>query len=384
MKLTITSEFRFYRTPDGLVWTPSSFEYSFWIRYLNVFDEVMVAARVLDVKEKEAGWKQSCGDNVTFHKLPYYVGIKGLIMCLPKLFSSLRQLSKQDTLFLLRVPSQTATLLTLFFARKINFALEVVGDPYDVFDTGIGGRWLAPILKHVSAWILRRQCKKAVAVSYVTSKYLQSRYPTEAFQSNYSSIMLPKHYFTAAKTFESNARKVIFIGSLNQLYKAPDVLLKAFAPLCKQDPSWQLTMIGSGCYLEEMKKLAESLNIDEHINFLGEIPANEVAAQLEKHDLFVLPSRTEGLPRAMIEAMAKGLPCIGTRVGGIPELISPDCIVEANDIEALSETFSTIANNPGLLTQLSKQNFSTAHQYEDNILIEKRTQFYRHLNEVRL
>ena len=65
-----------------------------------------------------------------------------------------------------------------------------------------------------------------------------------------------------------------------------------------------------------------------------------VTEQLDAADVFVLPSRQEGLPRAMIEAMARSLPCVGSDVGGISELI-PDWVVPPNDPQALALKFSS-------------------------------------------
>ena len=62
----------------------------------------------------------------------------------------------------------------------------------------------------------------------------------------------------------------------------------------------------------------------DRVRFRGQLTTPvDVRAELDRADLFVLPSRQEGLPRAMIEAMARALPCIGSSVGGIPELLQP-------------------------------------------------------------
>ena len=103
---------------------------------------------------------------------------------------------------------------------------------------------------------------------------------------------------------------------------------------------------------------------------------------LDEADLFVLPSRSEGLPRAMIEAMARGLPCIGTRVGGVPELLLAEDLVAAGDAEALASKIIEVFHEPQRLAEMSARNLSQAQAYRDEVLRERRTQYYSRLREV--
>ncbi len=383
MNVMITCEFRFFQTPDGQVWTPSSFQYSFWLRYLNVFDNVKVIARVQHVAYIQKDWILSSGDNVSFFPLPYYVGIIGLISKLPQTLYKLLQVSRLDGLFLCRVPSQTANLLTMILRNKRHYALEVVGDPYDVFSSGVGGR-LAKYLRNSSTKSLQKQCQFALGASYVTEQYLQKRYPAgkQTYQSFYSSIMLEDSQIVAqAKVYKEPARKLLFIGSLNQLYKAPDILLSAFAKLVKEDKNFRLTLLGAGKYLPQLQQQASMLAISNNVHFKGEVNSEEVLTYLQTTELFVLPSRTEGLPRAMIEAMAQALPCVGSNAGGIPELIAQDYCVPTDDVNTLYATLSELCNNIEKLTQQSVINLAKSHNYHSEFLTEKRTSFYQKLRE---
>src|SRR5439155_26719861 len=94
-----------------------------------------------------------------------------------------------------------------------------------------------------------------------------------------------------------------------------------------------LDIVGDGRFRPELDRLAAELGIREQVCFRGQLPAGEpVRARLDAADLFVLPSRSEGLPRAMVEAMARALPCIGSNVGGILELLAPEDLAPAGDI----------------------------------------------------
>ena len=72
MKVVVALEHRFNRTPDGIVWTHTQFPYSFWQRYLEVFDHVRVVARVQDVLSVPSDWKESNGDSISIAAIPYY------------------------------------------------------------------------------------------------------------------------------------------------------------------------------------------------------------------------------------------------------------------------------------------------------------------------
>jgi glycosyltransferase involved in cell wall biosynthesis len=98
---------------------------------------------------------------------------------------------------------------------------------------------------------------------------------------------------------------------------------------------------------------------------------------LDTADLFVHPSRTEGLPRALIEAMARGLPCIGSNVGGIPELLSPAEQVPAGDANALEAKLCEVLGDPQRLVRLSRENLAKAREYHADALRPRRQAFYR-------
>lgn len=385
MNVMVSCEFRFFQTPDKKVWTPSSFQYDFWRRYLTSFNNVTVLARVKQVQFAKENWQLSSGEHVSFYNLPHYVGLLGLIKSFFPLLFQLAKASKFSGVFLCRVPSQNATILTSILRMKnIPYALEVVGDPYDVFSSGVGGK-LANILRKISTHALKKQCQYALGVSYVTAYYLQQRYPAgkESYQTYYSSIMLDDSQIAPkAKTYEHSARKLLFVGSLNQLYKAPDVLLLAFANLVTNDSSYQLTLLGSGKYLSVLQKQALDLNIRANVHFVGEVNNNEVINYLKESDLFVLPSRTEGLPRAIIEAMAQALPCVGSDAGGIPELLTPEYCVPTNNATELYQRLLQVCNDPTELTRLSELNLTKSKNYHSDFLTTKRNNFYQKLNEL--
>lgn len=96
-----------------------------------------------------------------------------------------------------------------------------------------------------------------------------------------------------------------------------------------------------------------------NVRAVGVVSRDEVIAQLRGSDVFVFPSRREGCPNAVIEAMATGLPVVGTLVGGLPEMIAEDeggWLVTAGDVSALASAVGRLAGDPALASRMGAAN----------------------------
>ncbi len=403
MNLVVTLEHRFFRTPDGRVWTATTFPYSFWQRYLEVFDSVRVVARALDVAEASGDWKRADGEGVSFASVPYYLGPEQFAWRALRVMHSVRNAVPPQDAVIMRVPSTLANLLAPALVRRGQpFGLEVVGDPYDVFAPDAFKHPLRPLLRWWFVRCLRQQCAQASAVAYVTRYALQRRYPPRGRETNYSSIelsdgMFSKPFWTAYSDVErapdhfvrsslfhrlgEGPDVLIFVGTLAQMYKAPDVLIDAVATCLRRGLDIQLLIMGDGKHRPELERRAARHGIQERVRFLGQVPREEVINWLDQAHLFVLPSRQEGLPRAMLEAMARGLPCIGSTVGGIPELLPPEDMVPPGDAEALANKIGEVLRDPERMARMSIRNFQKALEYREEVLRERRLAFYRYVKE---
>jgi len=396
MRVMVATEHRFYRTPNGKVYSAThGRQYSFWERYLSVFDEVLVVARVKLVKMIPKFLKRADGTAVKFYPLPDFTGLTGILKTLPRLWKCMQQIAKEKEAFILRVPGAIGTLLYWVVKKEGKpFAVEVVGDPWGVFAPGSYHSIARTLIRWLSAHCLKAQCKEAVAAAYVTKDALQRRYPPGGWSTYYSSVDLPSEAFISDKALAERLAKLIEKGSLNspkclisvgtlaQLYKGQDVFLKAFARCIREGLDLELLMIGDGAYREYLENLANKLGIKAEVKFLGQLPREVVLQQLREADLFVLPSKTEGLPRAMIEAMACGLPCIGSTVGGIPELLPSEDLVPPDDIEALAQKIEEVVRDPARMRQMAERNLRTAQDYRPEVLQVRREQFYKKVREL--
>ena len=151
------------------------------------------------------------------------------------------------------------------------------------------------------------------------------------------------------KDFTERITRVVTTSRLSE-EKGVDVLLKAWAEVIRYEKELKLTIIGHGPLESELKILSQSLGIEKSVEFTGMV--ENVEAYLRNAELFVLPSRSEGMSNALLEAMSYGIPCIATNVGGNGELLGADdkkissegyliarngLLVNPDDLKGLSE-----------------------------------------------
>lgn len=116
--------------------------------------------------------------------------------------------------------------------------------------------------------------------------------------------------------------KVIISVSRLEKKNGLDTLIEAFALVRKRESlSLLLLLVGGGRQEKYLRRLAKSLGVDQYVHFAGNVSPDEVPYYLKRADIFVRPSRSEGLGSAFLEAMAYGLPIIGTPVGGIVDFL---------------------------------------------------------------
>jgi glycosyltransferase involved in cell wall biosynthesis len=232
-------------------------------------------------------------------------------------------------------------------------------------------------------------CQGASAVHYVTERALQQRYPAApgAYTVAFPNALMDSAFASDSILDERFRRiglngplRIGFIGSLAQMYKGPDVLLRASSLCRSRGRDFEIIMVGDGRYAKPMKALATRLGIEDRTQFVARLPFGKpIFDFLDSIDLFVMPSRAEGLPRAMLEAMARGCPCIGSNVGGIPELLAADDLVPPNDPEALARKIMEVTADPQRMKAMSERNLARAKQFDPNTLRDVRRVFYEYV-----
>ena len=155
-----------------------------------------------------------------------------------------------------------------------------------------------------------------LANAIITTSQANFEYVERNYRPHRSHILIPNYVETDVFKPMNVAKQkgsMCFIGRLTQ-QKNLFALLEALEGL-----PYTLSLIGSGEQGEQVKELAREKQVKA--NFLGNVPNHELPEILNRHELFILPSLWEGMPKTLLEAMSCGLPAIGTKIDGIREVI---------------------------------------------------------------
>ena len=151
---------------------------------------------------------------------------------------------------------------------------------------------------------------------------------------------------------ESDHFEVVHIGRYED-QKNHDLLVRGFCKFCDNAPDARLTLLGDGPRFDEIKGLIAELGIGDRIVQRGNV--DNVMGYLASADLFVLPSRFEGLPISLIEAFIAGVPSVCTAVGGVPDILDDGVngLICAQDEDDFCAKMSRLYRDPGLRRRLA-------------------------------
>jgi glycosyltransferase involved in cell wall biosynthesis len=156
-------------------------------------------------------------------------------------------------------------------------------------------------------------------------------------------------------------------------------LLIAFRDILAVYPRSQLLVVGDGAMKKELMSLSFKMGIQDHVCFTGF--QEDVFPFLNRMDLFVLPSRTEGLPMSIMEAMALGIPVVATRVGGIPNLVEDGVtglLVKPDDPKRLGNTILSLLDSPSRMKDMGKRGRERILTYfHPDLFLEKQMSVYK-------
>ena len=155
-------------------------------------------------------------------------------------------------------------------------------------------------------------------------------------------------FLDGAPTEPPSEPRVLFAGVLER-YKAVDVLIDAWADVARRMPKARLTLVGSGRDETELRARAIRKGVDNSVVFVSHVPRSELSTLLDGSTCFVLPSRSEGLARVALEAMARGRPVVASDVGGIRELVEDGVngrVVDCEDARGLADALVDVLSDP--------------------------------------
>lgn len=378
-----TSE-RVYHDDNGNLYTSGNFTPEVWERYTTIAEEVHVvmtdSGETLS-EEDARKTKQIVNNSKIFMHL------------IPDRFASLRSfMSKEIRQKINVIQKEVFTISDFAVIRPANssaiaryrktgkpYAIEVVGCAWDAFwNHSLKGKVLAPY----EFLYAKNEVRKTAFALYVTNKYLQKRYPTNGFTTNCSNVSLnpPETSILEErlKRIEGYSKDTkIHIGTaaaLNVRYKGQEYVIRALGKLKQQGiTNFEYQVIGGGS-ADYLLRVARECDVEDKLKVVGQLSHDKVFSWLRNIDIYIQPSLQEGLPRSVIEAMSYGLPCAGSRVAGIPELLTEDMLFKGKDVNGIVRILRSLS--PARMSELAEMNFEAAKQYDVEILKKRRHDFY--------
>lgn len=351
-------------------------------RYYLIGEEVTFLMRSKQVKDEQASsYSKITHPAFRFVEVPNYKSIKTRFKK-NEAIQIIRNEVKNAEVLILRMPSANA-VVAYRFAKEFNkpFLVEMVAC---VFDALWNYDWRGKLLAFPKYWNYQRIIKESPYVIYVTTQFLQSRYPTNGQGLACSDVLLKKTDNTLLEKrlelIKSSKRplKIITVAAIDVPYKGQADVINVLSQLNSED--FEYWIVGQGDP-DRLQKAIKQRKL-ENIKILGSVKHNEVFDLLQKADLYIQPSRQEGLPRAVIEAMSVGLPALGTNIAGIPELLPQECVYDPNNLNALKNLLLNVKKEN--LEKWSSLNFEKSKEFDSIHLDEKRKMFYNQfLNESR-
>ena len=378
-QVAVSLEHRFFRF-NGEVYTRLSFPYQYWQDYLTYFDEVVIVARVEEVSNVDSAFQKVSGPGVKVFDFPYYVGPYQLLKVLPKIILRSRQVAKCYDFFLLRSGNVTNFVWLFAFLYKKKYLREFPGNIKEgvagVAGRGLVSRVLASFLDSFARLQGRYSCANSFVSEYCRSLYGSSR-PDYVFSSFQVAEVLSRkddYSLTGAQPV------VVSVGRLEGEKGHAD-LVRSLALLSQNGLLVKLVLIGDGRQRQALERLCVEVGVD--CEFLGSITDRErLFDTVCSADLFVLPSHTEGMPRALLEAMAMGMPCVGTNVGGIPEVLASGDLVEPFSSRSLADRIEEFIEDIDRRQVAGARNRKVAHsKYGAEVIREKKFAFWGRLYE---
>ncbi len=231
--------------------------------------------------------------------------------------------------------------------------------------------WKIHIFKQIARLILKR-AKIVRTLNPILKEFLIGEFAISQNKIKIVSDRVDLKLFYPIRK-QRKKRNIAFVGRLHPL-KGIQYLLKALPTIIKEIPDIKCKIIGEGSFKERLEDLVVKLNVSDHVEFIGLLPHNQMPSAYHNIDLLVNPSLVEGQSRAILEAMACGIPVIATKTGGVPSIIKHEfngILVEPKDSDIIAKWILEILSNDKLAKMLGDNARKVAEQYEMQQQLQK-------------
>ena len=348
---------------------------------MDIFSNVTVLARNLEVADTP-DMSLASGEGVSFIFLESISTFNSFFGLRQQHEKTIEKVMKEHDGVIVRLPSELG-LLTVKVAKQMHkkCLTEVVGCAWDAMWNygGFKSKVYAPFL----FLKMKNSVRNSHTTIYVTKHFLQERYPSskKARTMGVSDVNLENSdeniLLKRVQKIEEMDEKIVFgtIASLSVEYKGIDIVLHTLSEISKKYTHFEYHILGEGDP-EKYKTLADDLGIADKVFFDGTLPGGEAVLDWLDHiDIYLQSSITEGLSRALIEAMSRACPAVGSSVGGTAELLGDDMMFHHRDTQRFYGIIEALIQDKKWMIKVASDHFNRAKKYQKNRLDKKRNTF---------
>jgi hypothetical protein len=375
MRAAFFHDHRFGRDTAGVYYSNGALSYRTLSRYLRHFDDLLVVGRLAESTRftrtiaSGPGVEMACVPCNSRLQLALGTAIRRHV----------REVMARVDAAIIRLPSAIGRVAC---AEAVGagkpWMVEVVGCAFGALwnHGSLAGKAIA-----IPSFVLTRRCvERAPFAVYVSQGYLQRLYPCRGASVGCSNVaidapeapVLRRRLRRVDAGFGARPVALGLVGSLDVDYKGHDTALRALRVFEDAGPEMRLRFLGGG-EPSRWRTRAAALGVERNVEFCGMLPGGQAVLEwMDGLDLLLVPSLTEGVPRALVEGMSRALPAIGSTAGGIPELISGSCIHAPRDHRGLARLVARLVADPEELKAQARRNFSKAGEYAADVLEQRR------------
>jgi len=366
--------------------------------FSSYFDNITIFAPTKSSGDQRSTYRVN-SKKINICPLPYYLNIQDLLrrslVLIPKSLNVLiREIPRYD-LFWLVLPHPLSLIFYIICKRysKPVFTHIRGSIEKDIYYRYRGiAKVLAKLYARSMVFSNHIICNRELSLAVGSELYRKYKNENNKIFTISPSLITLDDIEQGRESIESHFKneketKLLFVGRVEP-EKGLEYLFQAIRILNQESKkNYSLSVVGKSHLGNEekerrIKALANKKGLSELINFSGYIPHGHKLFNLyKKSDIFVLPSLIEGIPKVLYEAMAKGLPIIATKVGGIPDIIE-DChnglLIKPGSVDTIVKAVGLLEEDKEFRHRIIKNGLETARQHT----IEKaRDQMIRYLNE---
>lgn len=381
MKLLFCHDGPIEKNKEGIFFS-TGFNDEVFERYRVITDKISIAMRVHHVSQKneKENYLRLSSSKYNVVECPDISSIKGILFNRRKCKKILEDNIKNSNVIIVRLPSFIGNqALKIIKKYKKPYLIELVGCPWDsLWNHSLIGKLIAPYMY----FITKKNIKNSKYTLYVTDKFLQNRYHTKGKYVGCSDVKIQtnnENLILNRINKNINETKILgTIGVVDVKYKGQEYVIKSIKKLRKMGYDVKYQIVGAGDKTR-LEKIAKKNGVLQNVEFIGPLTHDKIFAWLDNIDIYIQPSKTEGMPRALIEAMSRGCPAIGSNVGGIKELLDNEFVFKKGKKKEIIKIFTNFTKEK--LIDQSKRNYNYSLNFKEEILSNKRNQFYKEFKE---